>query len=79
MQQVCQHSAGHDFLSGTYLKWQEKLCTNIRKNGFRGGPTEDSISVHHWTHTWAGKRADPWNILNNPATFDVRSLKHRGI
>ena len=75
IREACVHSRGHDFLSAYFLKWQEKLCNNVLHNGFRESPTGLSVTDHHWTHTWGGRMVDPWNILSNPRTFDVRHMK----
>ena len=74
IREACLHSEGRTFLSATYLEWQQRLCTRIRQSGFHESPTDLSITDHHWTHTWGGRRADPWGIADNPRTFDVRTM-----
>lgn len=47
-----------------------------RLAGFDFGQSRDfgpaSFAVHHWTHSWVGRRNDPWGLLNEHAgKFDV--------
>ena len=75
MRDACIHSKGHTFLSSKYLERQKQLCDHILNQGFRNGPASESYTNHHWTHTWAGRRNDPWGILNSHDSYNVNKLK----
>ena len=71
IREVCLLSVGKAFPSDAYLHQQEKICRRVTSVGFRNSPTEDSYTDHHWTHSWAGPRHDPWGILNSKRTFRI--------
>lgn len=74
MREACIHSEGKSFPSQKFIDRQKELCTNIMTKGFRDKPGPESYTDHHWTHTWAGRRNDPYGIMNSDASFDVTSL-----
>ena len=75
MREACVHSQGHTFMGDSkYLKHQQDLCANILQSGFRESAAENSITDHHWTHSWAGERNDPYNIIGTNNYVDVKTL-----
>ena len=74
MRNVCINSEGHTFLSQRYLDRQKELCASILQDGFREEPMSGSVTNHHWTHSWAGLRNDPYNIIGTNVYTDVRTL-----
>lgn len=75
MRQACINSEGHSFLNDRkFMERQQQLCANILRNGFRDDATVECFTNHHWTHSWAGVRNDPYNIIGTDVYINVKSL-----
>ena len=74
MREMCLHSNGHLFLSENFYNRQQELCSRLNSVSFQNKPPKDGYTNHHWTHTWAGRRHDPWAVKNSRRFFQVESL-----
>jgi len=53
------------------------LCGRLAAYDFgrRGVQPPSAFTVHHWTHSWVGRRNDPYGLLNDKMKrFDVADL-----
>lgn len=76
MREMCMYSDGKDLLSDKFMARQQALCKRLASFDFKPRPSPESYTVHHWTHTWAGKANDPYGVHGESSrTFDVDSLK----
>ena len=53
------------------------LCQRLTAYDFgrSGGHSTSALTVHHWTHSWVGRRNDPYGLLNDRMKrFDVAEL-----
>lgn len=41
-----------------------RACDRLRAYDFGRGRSSTAFSMHHWTHSWVGRRNDPWGLLN---------------
>jgi len=56
---------------------QKALCGRLRGYDFgrSGVHSASAVTVHHWTHSWVGRRNDPYGLLNDKMKrFDVAEL-----
>jgi len=59
------------------LARQRLLCSRLASYDFgrSGVQSANAFSVHHWTHSWVGRRNDPYGLLNDKMQrFDVAEL-----
>ena len=73
---MCLNSEGRPFLSRKYMQRQRELCKNMLVHDFRNTVDSDSYTNHHWTHTWAGDRNDPWGVHGIKQTFNIKDIKY---
>ena len=75
MREMCVHSMGKSFPTSDFFERQKQLCDRLTSIGFRNEPiSSESYTNHHWTHTWAGPKYDPWGIRNSDRTFNIKEL-----
>ncbi len=67
---------------GKYLPWnwhfyerENELCARLFDFSFSNSPIPESLTDHHWTHTWADAAHDPWGVKNWRVFFDIHDLK----
>ena len=80
MRKRCMEGRSRYSLFGDQSKIERQLCPNIFGYTFNGKPKETSYTNHHWTHTWSGKRNDPWGVFNKAGkTFSLKEelLKYK--
>jgi len=59
---------------------QKGLCDRLTAYDFgrSGVHSASALTVHHWTHSWVGRRNDPYGLLNDRMKrFDVAELIQR--
>ncbi|CAD5117363.1 DgyrCDS6142 [Dimorphilus gyrociliatus] len=76
IRQVCIQSQGHEFPSRNFEERQARLCDKILKPRSRRNFSDKPkvYTDHHWTHTWAGRRNDPFGILDAKQKFDISKI-----
>ena len=70
----CHHSIEKQFASLAYRTSHLSLCAKLLSISFSNTPKSESLTNHHWTHLWAGKRYDPWGVFNTEIGFDISEL-----
>jgi len=56
---------------------QKALCERLAAYDFgrSGVHSSSALTVHHWTHSWVGRRNDPYGLLNDKMKrFNVAEL-----
>jgi len=59
---------------------RKDLCERLTAFDFgrSGVHSSRALTVHHWTHSWVGRRNDPYGLLNDRMTrFDVAEIIQR--
>jgi hypothetical protein len=69
MRQVCQHQ--QQPASGG----KTSICARLNGYDFGRRTSDKAYTTHHWTHSWVGRRNDPWGLLNEQLNrFDITEL-----
>jgi len=55
---------------------QKVLCDRLVGHDFGRKVNPLAYTNHHWTHTWAGRSADPWALSDIRTRFNVSELQH---
>ena len=55
---------------------QKTLCDRLVGHDFGRRINPLAFTNHHWTHTWAGRSADPWALIDIRTRFNISELKH---
>lgn len=70
----CRRPIEKRFPSAAYRAQHATLCSKLLSFQYANIPGADSITNHHWTHLWGGRRYDPWGAFNTDIGFDIRQL-----
>ena len=56
------------------IETRRTLCNRLMSRDFDNIPRETSLTNHHWTHTWATARHDPWGVKNIRKLFNIEEI-----
>ncbi len=70
----CHRPIEKRFPSSSYKTRHAALCSRLLSFHYANIPSTESITNHHWTHLWGGRRYDPWGVFNTDIGFDIREL-----
>ena len=82
MRQNClpgsRQGSGSRTWSDTWVHNQRRMCAAIRGRSLTDRAPSNAFTVHHFTHTWAGRKYDPKGVFNSPDTVKVMTLLGKG-